>query len=121
MRVDPLEVAQHVEVERAGFDTLDPAGADAGEMRLGRTGFEIAKYFLFAEQLARGAHIAGHEHGRRRAHIRRETAEHLADLGGPFGRKSEIALSPLCQVRRHPPFDDVAGMFKIGYEGEDLR
>ena len=76
---------------------------------------------LLAEQLARSAHVAGHEHSSRGAHIRRKTAEHVADFGGPFGRKCQVALGPLRAIRLNAPFDNVAGMFEVGNESEDLR
>src|SRR5438067_535895 len=64
--VDPLHVAQDIEMERAGLDTLDAAGADACEMRLGRTRLHVAKDFLLVQQPARRARILGHEHRRGR-------------------------------------------------------
>jgi len=121
MGVDPLQVAQQVEMQRAGLDTLNPAGADAGEMRLGRPRFEIAEHFLLAEQLARGACIVGHEHGDSRAHIRRQTLQHLVDLAGPLAREGKVAFGPLGKIRRHTRFDNVAGMFEVGDKGEYFR
>src|SRR5438270_9470373 len=64
MGVDPLHVAQHVEMQRAGLDALDPAGADAREMRLGGARFEVAEHLLLAQQPARRTRILGHEHRR---------------------------------------------------------
>jgi hypothetical protein len=50
MGVDPLQIAQHVKVQGAGLDALDPAGIDAREMRIGRARFEIMEHLLLAEQ-----------------------------------------------------------------------
>src|ERR1700759_2958814 len=69
MRVDPLQVAQQVEVKRTGLTALHPAGANATEMRLGCAGFEIAEPLLLAKQSARRANVVSHEHGGGRAHI----------------------------------------------------
>jgi hypothetical protein len=42
MSVDPLHVAQRVEVHRARFNAFDATGADACKVRLGGARFEIA-------------------------------------------------------------------------------
>ena len=47
--------------------------------------------------------------------------QHRADLAAALGRERQIALDLLGEVRRDAAFDDVAGMFEIGDEGQDLR
>ena len=42
MRIDPLEVTQHIEMQRARLDALHPTCPDAGEMRLRCACFEVA-------------------------------------------------------------------------------
>src|SRR6266404_1113962 len=46
--------------------------------------------------------------------------EHGADLGLAFGREGEAAFQALGGDRDQALVDDVAGMFEIGDEGEDL-
>jgi len=61
MRVDPAEVAQHVQMQRSGLDGLGPALAQAVEVRLGGGELGIAQCGIFREQLARLAGVARHE------------------------------------------------------------
>ena len=121
MGVDALEVAQHVEMQRAGLDALDPPGADAGEMSFGRARFEIAKNLLFAKQTAGGARVVGHEYRGRGVHVADEPFEHRADFRLALDRKGEAALEPLGGDRHQIVLDDVAGMLEVGDKGEDFR
>jgi hypothetical protein len=62
MRIDPLQVAQQIKVQRAGLDAFDPAGAYAAEMRLGRARLEIAEDLLLAEQATHRPRVVRQEH-----------------------------------------------------------
>jgi hypothetical protein len=120
MGVDPLQVAQHVEVQGAGLHTLDPAGADAGEVRVGCARLQITKHLLFSQQSPRGTRVVGEEHRSRPLHIAGQPLQHGSNLGLTLSRKGNAALQPLGGHRHQALFDDVAGMFKIGRKGQDL-
>ena len=49
MGVDPLHVTQHVEMQCAGLDTLNAAGADAREMRFGGPRLEVTEHLLLMQ------------------------------------------------------------------------
>src|SRR5262245_62050746 len=63
MRVDALQVAQDVEMERAGLDRLRPVAPEALEMLVGGQALALAKAHLLGEQLARDRRIARHKGG----------------------------------------------------------
>ena len=63
VRVDALEVAQHVEMGRRRLHRLRPALAQPLEMALGCRQLGGAQLHLVRDQLARLADVAGHEHG----------------------------------------------------------
>lgn len=72
--VDPLQIAQNVEVQRAGLDAFDAARPDTGKMDLCRMRLELAENFLLAEQAACRPRIVGHEHGRGGMDVDRQAA-----------------------------------------------
>src|SRR5690349_14764327 len=59
--VDDLEVAQRIEMQRAGLGRVGPARAQAVEMGVHRGRLKVAEHFLLAGQQAGGALVAGHE------------------------------------------------------------
>src|SRR5436190_18746205 len=61
VRVDALEVAQDIEVQRAGLDALDAAASQALQMPLGSGALALAELHLLLQELARHLDVAGHE------------------------------------------------------------
>ena len=63
--MDALEVAQDVEMQRRGFEAFRPAFAQPLEMPVGGFELGVAQFGFFAQQLARGLDVAGHEDAER--------------------------------------------------------
>jgi len=57
MRVDALQVAQDVEMQRAGLNALRPSFAQALEMMLGRGPLHLAHRYLLAQELSRDGNV----------------------------------------------------------------
>src|SRR5689334_14356214 len=62
MRMNPLEIAQHVEMQRCGFQAFGAAFAQPVEMPLGRCQFGVAERGFLAKQLVGLADFARHEY-----------------------------------------------------------
>src|SRR5205814_935864 len=62
VRMNALEVAQDVEVQRGRLDALRPSLAQAREMVFGRRELRIAENSLLLDQFSRDFYVARHEH-----------------------------------------------------------
>ena len=122
MAVDPLEVANDVEMDRAGLDRFSAAAvAQALEMALRGAPFGIAHRRLLGEELARQSQVARREDVQRQNQPRRDALVEVADLGQPFRREgialADLLLGQFAQVL----VDDVADMLEIRDQRDDLE
>jgi len=62
---DLAQIPQRVEVQRAGLDRLDPAGAQPREMRRRRVFLQAAKHIPFRCERKGSRNVADQEYGRR--------------------------------------------------------
>src|SRR5579864_2201089 len=65
VRVNALEIAQHVKMQGACLDALWSACAQTRQMTVGRREFHGAQLRLFRNQSACDSDVAGHEHPER--------------------------------------------------------
>lgn len=69
MSVDPLQVTQHVEMQRARLDAVEPPFAKALQMAFGRLLLQPAHLFLHLHETPRQLRIAGRKDRLRHAQI----------------------------------------------------
>ena len=122
MRGDALEVAQDVEMQRAGLDRRDRAGAQAPEMAFRRLALDRAEPVLLGDELPREVEVAGDEDGQRRG----ASARRRAGAGPRFrpSRRSENETPLRCRFaarREQAPVDDVADMLEVGGEQDQVE
>ena len=69
MTVDPLQIAQHVDMQGTCFDGIGSAGTDPLVMGFGVVSFQIADRHFLADQRSRHADITGHENVHRQIEV----------------------------------------------------
>ena len=119
MRVDPLEVAQEVQVQGRCLAALAVAFAQADQVALRRLAFEIPDLDLLLHHLAGQVTIAGHEDGLRDAKCLLGHQEHGVQFLIPGVREAQPQADLPAHPGRQPLFDDVADMFQVDHIVED--
>src|SRR5688500_18974091 len=117
MRVDALEVAQDVEMQRAGLDALGPAAAQAVQIAVGGFAFAVAEADLLLEELAGHADVATDEDGERQLDGVENLAVEGVDVARALFREAQPVLDLLGGELDQVLVDDVADMFEVGGEG----
>ena len=82
---DALEIAQQIQMHRAGLHRGRDALAHALDMGLGGAGLDAPNIDLGIDQLAGKLGITRHEHGLAQLHVRDGALIELKDFGEPFG------------------------------------
>lgn len=120
--VDALQVAQHVEMQRAGLQAVDAAVAQAFEMALGGLLLQPADIDLHLHKLAGEIEIAGDEDSLGDAQIVDRHAEELMQLLITVVREGQALADLLCHLFGQALFDDVADMLEVdGIVDDDDR
>ena len=90
MRIDALQVADEVQVQRAGFYALRRVVLQPGDV-LGRiVVLQVAKACLLFEQLARIAQVAVEEYAHAQAQVGNQPLVQVADLGHAGVRQAPV-------------------------------
>ena len=121
MGMDPLQIAQHVEVQRAGLDGFGPARPQPFQMAVRGRPLQIAEPGLFHDQAAGDFDLAGQEDAEAELHMLDHPVMQSGDLGLALSRKAQPVLDLLRRQLHQVLVDDVADMFKVCGEADDLE
>src|SRR5450759_3135326 len=121
MRVNSPQVAQHVEMQRGGFDRFGTALAQAVEMPFGGGELGIAQQRLLREKLARFIDVARHEDAERDPKRVHGSLVECRQFFGAFRRELKPALDLLGGELAQILVDDIAHVLEIDGEGNDLH
>ena len=120
MRIDALEIADQVNMQRAGFQALHRIGTQAAEVG-GRVGaLEVAKSGLFFQQFLCIAHAAVQENAHPQAQIVHQTVVQFGDLQHAGFRK--ISARPdffIFNIDQYP-LDDVTDLLHVDHKANDV-
>ena len=112
-RIDLLEIADRVEMDRAGLEAACRALAEPGEVPAVGFLLEFSEAVLFHDELTRGFVVARDEQVEGQPCVGKhgtvEGAEFLPALLGEF----EIARELLLHLRQHVAHDDVADLLEL--------
>ncbi len=97
------------------------AGAQLLEMPLRHGALEIAEALLLGDQPARRADILEHQHRSGQMQVLEQLAVHLVDLREAVLRQAKVVLDALGGELHQVLVDDVARMFEVDGEGQDIR
>ncbi len=104
MRVDALQVTQHVEVQRTGLKTFEKTAAQPLQMPLGRALLHMTHVYLYLDEMARKVGIARDEYGLGDAQIIDGEIEKALQLLIAFLGESQPPPSPFWRSARKGPF-----------------
>src|SRR6202140_2041368 len=115
-RMDALEIAQNVQIQRIGLDGFRRPLAQARQILLGKREFSFTQLCFCRYQLTCNVHIAGHENTNREPQAVDALLVKLGEIGLALLREGDAAPYLLgCKV--HQIFvDDVADVLQIDRE-----
>ncbi|KAF5305017.1 hypothetical protein FQA39_LY18984 [Lamprigera yunnana] len=120
-RVDAFQVADQVDVQRAGFDALQGVVRQALQVRCRVGQLQVAKARFFFEQLLRVAQVAGEEDAHRQAQVVQQVGVQFVDfLRALLAELAALFDFFVLHVREHA-LDDVADLLHVDGEVDDFR
>ena len=120
MRVDALQVADEIEVQRAGLDAGGGVDLQAAEVGGCVLVLQLAEPRLLLEQLLCIAHMAVEEHAHAQAQVRQQALVQVRDLGHAGVREAALLADLLVLHVLQHALDDVADLLHVDRERDDL-
>ena len=121
MRVDALQVADHVQVQRRGLDALRRVLHEPRDVRIGVRALEITEKDLLGEELLRAFQVAVQEHAHSQAQVGDQTAVQVADFQhARLGELAALVDLLLLEIGDHA-LDNVSDLLHVDGERDDVR
>src|SRR6185295_9312683 len=120
VRVDTLQIADQVEVQRRRLDTLCGVAGQSLDVRAGIGTFEVAEHYLFGEPLLRAGEVAVQEYAHAESEVGDQPAVKVADLLHARRREAATFLDLFFLDVGDDPLDDVADLLHVDGERHDV-
>ena len=121
VRVDALEIAQNVQIERVRLDGLRRPLAQARQIPLGGRELALPQLCFCRDQLTSNVQIARHEDSDRELQIVDDLLMEFDEIGLALLGKGDAAPDLLGRKVHQILVDDVADVLEIHREGNDLH
>ncbi|MNK27256.1 hypothetical protein D3C87_456080 [compost metagenome] len=121
MRIDPLQIADQIDVQRTRLDAQSSPIRQPIQMGCCIGPLQIAEPCFFFQQLLRVTNIAVQEHTHAQPQIGNQPLVQLDDLRHPRFREVALRLDLLVLDINDHPLDDVPDLLHVDREADDVR